>query len=202
MSTEFQEWVAANSTTLALSYLSATDEYDKRNMFIDSAAHFLSNANDEDLTPSIVNALGIVVSDTFAELFIQSIVFDDKLLVAFANKISATEHEEAKSELAELLGLVESNKTDAIKVLEIFIGEKEEFISRKALLSLAKLGSDTVESHAENAWNTGLSYQRIACLHALNIINSTKLTEYFDHANIDGRLFVVQNMLEIRNEVA
>lgn len=200
MSTVFQEWVAKNSTTLALSYLNATDGYDKRNAFIDSAAHFLRNANDVDLTHDIVNAIGILVSDTFAESFIQSIAFDDKFLVAFACKISTTEHEEAKSELAELLGLVISNKTDAIKVLEICIGEKEEYISRKALLSLAKLGSDTVESHAENAWNTGLSYQRIACLHALNIINSSKLPEYLDYASNDGRLFVVQNMIEIRNE--
>ena len=97
MSIEFQEWVAENSTTLALSYLNATDEYDKRNAFIDSVTHFVRNANDVDLTPDIVNALGIVASDTFAESFIQSIAFDDKFLIALAYKISATEHEEAKS---------------------------------------------------------------------------------------------------------
>ena len=202
MTNTFQKWVKEHKDNLAVKFLDYTNDYEKRKKFIESVESFLLNAKIEDLSGDVINALGIVASDTLSESFIESIPLEDKLLVTLTEKMSTTSHEEAKGELAGALARVEQYKSRAIKVLELLCNDKEEFTSRKALLSLSILGSDNVEMYAEKAWASGLSYQRIASIHALSEINSPMLNKYLDLGKSDGRLFVVKNVLEIEEKNA
>jgi hypothetical protein len=83
--------------------------------------------------------------------------------------------------------------------LRSFVYDDNEYLSRRALLSLASLKSDKSEALAERAWESGHLYQRIAALSVLNKISSSKLQEYLKKAHEDGREYLVKNTLKIES---
>ena len=80
-----------------------------------------------------------------------------------------------------------------------FVEDENEYVNRRALLSLGILKSSKAESLAERAWASEQEYQRIAALWVLKYVSSSKLPEYLQRAKKDGRKYVIQNALEIQN---
>ncbi len=98
-----------------------------------------------------------------------------------------------------------TDKQLAIALLEEFVNDKEEYVNRRALIELAKLKSDKVESYAELFWSRNLygdmdEYQKMAVLYSLKEINSTQLDKYIQLAKQDGRQYLVQNAIKIESE--
>ena len=74
---------------------------------------------------------------------------------------------DARWQLAEYLGKVEGDRARAEAILLVLVHDGAEYVSRRALLALANLGSSHLSSLCERAWATGHEYQRIAALHAI-----------------------------------
>ncbi len=101
--------------------------------------------------------------------------------------------------LAVELGALHEQKNAAELILIGFVHDEDEYVSRRALLSLAKMKSDRTESLVERAWGTGHLYQRIAALSTLQTVSSKKLREYVEKAYENGREYVVQNARKIES---
>lgn len=104
---------------------------------------------------------------------------------------------DAKWQLAAKLGNLREN-TEAEFVLLKLVVDENEYVSRRALLSLGQLKSLRAEEFAERAWLTGHEYQRIASLWVLKNIGSYKLGEYVRRAEEDGRELVVQKAKQVQ----
>ncbi len=74
-----------------------------------------------------------------------------------------------------------------------FLNDDDEYTTRMAIVSLAKISPELVEEYAEKAWCTNHEYQRIAAIHALDAVNSPLLQSYIEKAKTDGRKYVVEN---------
>lgn len=98
-----------------------------------------------------------------------------------------------------------SDKQLAITFLDEFVNDKEEYVNRRALMELAKLKSQKVESYAELFWSRNVygdmdEYQKMAVLYSLKEINSAQLDKYIQLAKQDGRHYLVQNAIKIESE--
>lgn len=71
--------------------------------------------------------------------------------------------------------------------------DPEEYVRRRALLSLGYIKSKYAEEYALKAWSTNLEYQRIAALEVLHHMNSKYLEQYLKKALNDESDFVRQN---------
>ena len=80
-----------------------------------------------------------------------------------------------------------------------FVRDRDEYVSRRALLALGQLRSEKTEEYAERAWRTGHEYQRIAALWALKECGSAKLSDYLREAEADGREYVLHNAKAVRS---
>jgi hypothetical protein len=97
-----------------------------------------------------------------------------------------------------------TDKNLALSLLEKFVKDEDEYVTRCALLELAKLQSDNIEKLCEVVWNNNKhgemeEYQKIAVLHSLKIANSDKLSKYIEMAKTDGRKYLVENAIELEN---
>ena len=81
---------------------------------------------------------------------------------------------------------------DATPLLLTLFADDDEYVRRRALLSLGELGVPAAEGCAVAAWESGLEYQRIASLHVLHQIGSLELETYAKRAAGDPRSFVRQ----------
>ena len=93
----------------------------------------------------------------------------------------------------------------ATTFLNEFVNDKEEYVNRRALMELAKLKSEKVETYAELFWNRNIygdmdEYQKMAVLYSLKEINSKQLDKYIQLAKQDGRQYLVQNAIKIESE--
>jgi HEAT repeat protein len=98
-----------------------------------------------------------------------------------------------------------SDRELAATLLNSFVNDEDEYVSRRALMELAKVQSEKVEYYADLFWNRNKygdmdEYQRIAVLYALKEINSKQLDKYIRLAKQDGRRYLVENAIKIEGE--
>jgi len=98
-----------------------------------------------------------------------------------------------------------SDRQLAETLLDAFVNDEDEYVSRRALMELAKVQSDKVEHYAELFWNRSKygdmdEYQKMAVLYALKEINSKQLNKYIRLAKQDGRRYLVENAIKIESE--
>ena len=99
------------------------------------------------------------------------------------------------------------NKEIAKSLLEKFLKDENEYVRRRALMTIAKFNHPRIEEFCKEAWNREdewQEYQRIAVLHSLKTANSAELKKYFELANEDGRQYLIMNvnkLKENKNEV-
>jgi hypothetical protein len=98
-----------------------------------------------------------------------------------------------------------TDKITAEEILKLFVQDEDEYVNRRALITLAKLGSKQTETYCKIAWDRDLygerqEYQRIAVLYSLAIINSALLPSYIALAKSDGRQNLLKCAIEIENQ--
>jgi len=203
MTTNFKKWAEQYKDQYSEYCVTELTNYEARENLYTMAKEFVATANISEYTDVLLQATFFVISATNVENSVfNEIPRDENLILFLASKVIKTNYEDAIPLFVIALGEITINKNEAENILLKTVENKEEYTSRMSLLSLAKLHSDKTESLAERAWNTGLQYQKIACLWALKEVNSNKLTHYLDLAHKDGQLFLVQNAIEIENESA
>ncbi|MDQ2751920.1 MAG: hypothetical protein M3R72_02745 [Bacteroidota bacterium] len=98
-----------------------------------------------------------------------------------------------------------TNKQLAENILEAFVNDECEYVSRRALMELAKINSIKVEYYAELFWNRNKyndmnEYQKIVVLFSLKEIYSKQLDKYIQLAKEDGRQFLVEYAIKMEHE--
>lgn len=109
------------------------------------------------------------------------------LLLALTEAALRSDDADARWQIADALGAVEAPDESVVPALEAFVADPEDYVSRRALLALARRTSSTIEPWAVRAWDTGEEYQRIAALHVLATRGSALLAFYLAEADADGR---------------
>ncbi|MCP3393830.1 HEAT repeat domain-containing protein [Bradyrhizobium sp. CCGB12] len=112
-------------------------------------------------------------------------------LLALARAAPHSPERDARWQLADALGSDEFAADEVEPLLEQFFHDADEYVSRRALLALARRRSKRAEALALRAWGTEHEYQRMAALDALSAVNSPLLPSYLDLAQRDGREYLV-----------
>jgi len=135
--------------------------------------------------------LYIIARDNEREILASKLSTNPKELILLTEESIINGHRDDKWQLAVQLTKLEDTQI-AIVLLEKLVNDKEEYVNRRALMELAKLQADSVESYCEQFWNRRIygddeEYQRMAVLQALKDINSNLLDYYIELAREDGR---------------
>jgi|ETNmetMinimDraft_32_1059908.scaffolds.fasta_scaffold43049_2 HEAT repeat protein len=177
-------------------------EYPEWDSFISAASHFLDRTSSKDWDDQDWQAVIYAVArDNECKNLISIIAEDLELLVAFSWRTTQSEEQQAKWQAAAYLG-DKASLVCAEPVLLQFMKDADEYVVRRSLLSLSRLGSEHTEKLAISAWDTKHLYQRIAALHALHNIGSNQLEYYLDLASEDGRQHLLSNATKLRERTS
>lgn len=86
------------------------------------------------------------------------------------------------------------------RILLALANDADEYVRRRALMALADVGSRGSVPLAMKAWESCEEYQRMACLHVLQRLNSPRLPAYLALAEQDGRQYLVGVARKIREQ--
>lgn len=130
----------------------------------------------------------------------------EKQDVLFLLSKQSFEHGESdvKWQLASKLSLCK-DKAKAEELLLQYVQDENEYVNRRALMTLAKTGSKQTEKYCQLAWDRDIygemqEYQRIAVLHSLDTIHSVLLPKYIELAQKDGRKYLLMYAIKIASE--
>jgi hypothetical protein len=141
--------------------------------------------------------LFVIARDNENELIAGQLTERQCLLLGEASVHS--EHHDAKWQLAVRLGKFPPLMIPE-PILLAFADDADEYVRRRALMVLADAGSPSSVPLALNAWESGEEYQRMACLHVLQRLDSPRLSAYLDLAEQDGRQYLVGVAQRIRQQ--
>lgn len=149
--------------------------------------------------------LYIIARDNESEILVDMVSKHTPLLLFLAEKALISGEHDAKWQLAIHLPEREPHSLAEVLLLR-YVQEDEEYVNRRALMALARMGSKETETFCKIAWERERygeqqEYQRIAVLHALFTIKSDLLPQYILKAKEDGRKWVVKNALEIEGSM-
>lgn len=118
----------------------------------------------------------------------------EKVIVALAKESILTGESDAKWQMALQLYKI-TDKTLAFNLLEQFVNDQDEYVSRRSLMELAKLQPDKTEAYAVHFWNRNIhgemdEYQKMAVLQTLKTIHSPLLEDYIEQAKADNRKYL------------
>lgn len=116
---------------------------------------------------------------------------------ALASFSTAEGEPDAKWQLAVRLGELPL-RDETEKLLLDFAADSNEYVRRRAMMTLADLGCRSAERLVVTAWKTADEYQRMASLHVLERLNSPHLNEYLELASADGREYLAKMAKRIR----
>lgn len=139
----------------------------------------------------------VIARDNESEFIAEQLTERQCLLLAEASIHS--DHRDAKWQLAVRLGKFPLT-TSLESILLALADDPDEYVRRRALMVLADAGSPRSVPLALNAWESGEEYQRMACLHVLHRLGSTRLPAYLDLADQDGRQYLVGIAQRIREQ--
>lgn len=145
----------------------------------------------------IQDVLFILARDNESEILIDELSKHRKCFFFLLKEAVGCDEPDAKWQFADRLGNVDYKFDDVEPFLVLFLKDSNEYVRRRALLALARIGSTQTEAWAEVAWNTGDEYQRIAALHSLHMIGSNRLEHFIALARQDGREFLLKNAAEL-----
>jgi hypothetical protein len=175
------------------------DDYPDWSGFHEAAIEFLASSSpDEWDEEDISDLLYAIARDNEVEYLAQEVAKNIDTLLKLSELAIGSPERDAKWQLAAQLGGLSSRKQEAEAALLKLVDDQNEYVSRRALLSLGLLKSSKVEELAERAWKTGDEYQRIAALWVLKDVTSSKLPAYLEEALTDGRQYLVHNANEVQ----
>lgn len=140
--------------------------------------------------------------DNEAEVVKDELVLRPDQLLALSRAAALGAEADAKWQLADALGRTAASDADVEPLLERFLQDTDEYVSRRALSALASRGAAQFDDWAVRAWETDHQYQRMAALDALAQRNSPLLGRYLGLAEADGREHLVGLAKDIRSRRA
>jgi hypothetical protein len=174
-------------------------DYSEWNTFHAAALTFLASSSLAEWSElDVRDLLYAIARDNEIEYLVEEVAKNVDVLLKLSELAVSSSEVDAKWQLAVQLGTLSSHKQEAEALLLQFVEDKNEYVSRRALLSLGLLKSVKAEVLAERAWETGHEYQRIAALWVLKSVAPGKLADYLRRAKEDGRQYVVQNAIEVQ----
>ena len=194
---KFKAW--AVTYPLANKYGEWECAYDNWPELYTAAFHFLETSRPEAWTEVNSNDLLYVIArDNECEILIVKLAETPNVLIELSRIAILSQESDAKWQLADRLGSFDSRQAEAEALLLKFVVDENEYVRRRALLSLGTLKSTKAEELAVKAWAANHEYQRMAALSVLDAISSAKLPEYIEKAMQDGREYLVHKALEIQ----
>ncbi len=175
------------------------ENWDKLN---DLMCEFLKTINYRDWSEEeLRTVLYFIARDNENEIFIDTIVESQPNALEFLafNSFNFGEPN-AKWQIAINLDKITDRK-NAQLLLEKYLNDENEYVRRRALMTLAKFSHHNLERFCAEAWESQNEYQRIAVLHSLKISKSRELETYIQLAIEDGRKYLIMNAKKIKNEV-
>lgn len=112
---------------------------------------------------------------------------------------------DTKWQIVELLYKLDDPKKAEL-LIEKYISQNIEYVSRMAIKTLGRLNSQLTEKYCEKAWNWEKSdpmsqYQRMMALTVLFEFGSDLTIKYINLAKEDGREYLVNQAIKIENEI-
>lgn len=163
---------------------------------------FIENLNINNLMPHEIEDLIYVIGrDNEAERLIEFLTENEEIFLLLASSAITTKDIDAKWQFAHYLGEINRRKEEAESLLLKYVQDPNEYVSRRALMALANMGSSFTEELCTKAWETDDEYQRIAVLYSLNKIKSSSLEIYLSKAFDDGRKYLFENAKKYQKEL-
>ncbi len=175
-------------------------DYQEWSEIYDAIPNFLESGRIDNLnTGDLEELLYIISADNECEIIAAKIAEHPKQLIFLARFALNSDLINAKWQLADVLGNVEVHKAEEEQLLFLFANDEDEYVSRRALGALGRIGSSRLVEFVELAWATNHEYQRIMALSALRKVKSPELEKYLALADSDGREYVVKCAERIRS---
>ena len=196
---KFKEWAKTYPGVKSGEWESDYGNWDE---YYDACIQLIKNKPPKSLTDIEISDLFYAIArDNEQEHLIDEIAEDETLLLALCETSFGHIENDAKWQFASRLGEVQNNVKYAEKLLLKLVNDTDEYVSRRALLALSRLGSSQTEKFSIKAWETNHEYQRIAALSCLKTIKSQILPEYLNKAYKDGRKYLVAKARKIETEL-
>ncbi|TWA94343.1 HEAT repeat domain-containing protein [Bradyrhizobium stylosanthis] len=178
-------------------------DYDEWRSITSAFAAFLDSSDPELWNASTTEMLlYILARDNEMEMLKRELITRPGYLLALARAALHSTERDARWQLADALGSVELTAGEVEPLLAQLFHDGDEYVSRRALLALARRRSNEAEPLAVRAWCTEHEYQRMAALEALSACRSPLLQSYLDLAESDGRQYLVNFANELRSKQA
>ncbi|WP_186755665.1 hypothetical protein [Echinicola salinicaeni] len=160
-----------------------------------------SNWADEEIN----HILYIIARDNECNSIIEIITEKPETFEFIAEKGLFFNSPNTKWQIAEVLYKLD-NKSKAEQLLELYLQQNIEYVSRMAIKSLGLLNSSLTEKYCEQAWNWNQDdpkseYQRMMALTVLYEFGSPLISQYIKLAKEDGREYLVRQAINIENEM-
>ncbi len=189
---KFKAWDTANFPE-GNRYGEWEDDYPAWDALYNVTMKFLASSSPAELDDTdVTDLLYVIARDNEAEKLANEVPKEPDRLLGLSGVALTSLETDAKWQLAARLGALSDQLQEAEALLLEFVDDYNEYVSRRALLSLGQLKSPRAEALAERAWSTGQEYQRLAALSVLEEISSDKLPLYIQRAMEDGRESVVR----------
>jgi len=177
-------------------------DYGNWDEYYEACIHLIKSKAPKSLTDLEKSDLIYAIArDNEQEHLIGKVAENETLLFSLCEASFGLSENDAKWQFASRLGEVRKDVRYAEKLLLKLVKDTDEYVSRRALLALARLGSSQTEKFCIKAWETNHEYQRIAALSSLKTIESKMMSEYLNKAYKDGRKYLVAKARKIETEM-
>jgi HEAT repeat protein len=185
----FRVW--ANSLPAAERRGEWEERYERGNTFRKEAMLFLETGDWTTWTEEVIeDVLYAIARDNEEENLIYIVAEAPECLLMLALVSVAKGERDARWQFADFLGEVFVGEPRAEEILLLLLRDDDEYVRRRALRSLARVGSTQTEHYCKIAWDSGNQYQRMMALEALHIIRSELLSTYLAQAMADSSTYL------------
>ena len=165
----------------------------------DAFCHVLTQMDAETADSVLLDEMVYLIArDNEAEGFIQETTSQPQWFERLCRRAAASNESEAKWQFAAYLPECPCSQEVKDMILDL-AKDPNEYVSRRALLSMPALRTDCVEQFAPLFWERNCyslelqEYQRIAVLVSLDAIHSVMLPQYLEQAKQDGRRYLLEH---------
>ncbi|MGY8634826.1 HEAT repeat domain-containing protein [Bradyrhizobium sp. 14AA] len=176
-------------------------DYDQWPSITSAFTAFLDSGVPQRWNASVIEMLlYILARDNEMEMLKEELITRPAHLVVLARAALRSTEQDARWQLADALGSIELPANEVEPLLVQLFHDRDEYVSRRALLALARRQTSEAEALALRAWSTEHEYQRMAALEALFACRSPLLQSHLDLAERDGRQHLVNAANKLRSK--
>jgi hypothetical protein len=175
------------------------------NEMLSAAILIVSETDSAEADGKLIDSLLFVVArDNESEILADELLKHKDWFELLARKSTDTQYINAQWQFAKRLAGCDLCKD----LVYVFIDSEDEYTSRMALETMAKIDQKRAEEYAVRFWNRGKypegsyedEYQKIMVLHVLKTVGSGKLDEYLNEALAMPYKWLKKNAEEILNK--